>query len=66
MKVSKGGMIESRIMMDTGLSRTDGGKWEMGTRMAKKMNEMAGVRLTGFARNLLWEGLALVSPRLVW
>jgi hypothetical protein len=31
------------------------------------MNEMAGVRLTGFARNLLWEGLAfsVSSSRMV-
>ena len=34
---------------------------EDGEKKAKKMNEMAGVRLTGFARNLLSEGLALPS-----
>lgn len=39
---------------------------EDGKKKAKKMNEMAGVRLTGFARNLLSEvWLYLVSPRVV-
>jgi hypothetical protein len=38
---------------------------EDGMKKARKMNEIEGSRLTGFARNLLWEGLALVSPCVV-